>query len=452
MDIYEKTFTEPIESHQSLIRFHASDADEIQHAQILYELSFNHTFSLHPYTGELYLLSTNNLESIYEFDIYAYDRHRKYFLDSNIKTKAHVKLIFPLNNISYQLTTISNEIIEFKQIISSYKIRFFKNSNWNLINIHQPVLTIEISPSISSYEIFILNNSSINSIDLFIYENKIYLNNPSFQQYNLHFLICFFNRTKCQYNYYNLIPSIDWNSFEFYFKSIPPIFLEENLPIHSYITHIHLYYNDIIPHQELNIHYKLLNNHIEFNLHPQTGILRLNNYLKYEKYMLEIQADVKILNEYYSIKTNIEINVSEINKYRPRFYNYTSIELFHLPYQFQAFDFDLNKQTNGRITYRILNCFNHCLFQINPNNGILNLRYENLSVKGKIYDLDIIAFDWGEPISFETKIHVRINLLSRLVKKDLGRRWKNKIISGERLVDLLISLWVYPTDSNLRDC
>ncbi|CAF3635107.1 unnamed protein product, partial [Rotaria sp. Silwood2] len=69
MDIYEKNFTEPLELQQSLIDFHASDADEIQYAQILYESSstFNDTFSLHPYTGELYLISNNNLKSIYEF-------------------------------------------------------------------------------------------------------------------------------------------------------------------------------------------------------------------------------------------------------------------------------------------------------------------------------------------------------------------------------------------------
>ncbi|CAF4313856.1 unnamed protein product, partial [Rotaria sordida] len=153
MDIYEKNFTEPIEVQQSLIRFHAGDADEIQYAHILYELSstFNDTFSLHPYTGELYLISNNNLQTTYEFDIYAYDRHRKYIINNNIKTKARIKLNFQENKIYHQIKTIFNEIIEFKQIISIYKILFLKNSNWNFLNNHQPILIIKIFPFISFY-------------------------------------------------------------------------------------------------------------------------------------------------------------------------------------------------------------------------------------------------------------------------------------------------------------
>jgi len=415
------------------MRFHATDADEIQHAQILYELSsslFNNTFSLHPFTGDLYLLSENNLQSIYEFDIYAYDRHRKSLMNNNIKTKVHVKLMFPANKISHQIKTIFNETIQFKQIISSYKISFLERSNWNLLNIHQPILTMEISPKISSYEIFIINNSSLNSIDLFFYKNKIYLNNFHFQQYNLHFLICFLNRSKCQVTNYYLTPSISLTAFQFDFKSIQPIFIDENLPIHSYITHIQLQYNNIIPNQPLNINYKLLNNHIQFTLHQKTGILRLAKRLKYEKYFLEIQADINLFNQYYFIKTNIEINIREVNKYRPSFSNDTLIELFQLPYQFQALDFDQNKETNGRITYRLWNCFNHCPFEINSNNGILNLRKNDDFMEKKIYYLQIIAFDWGQPISFETRIDIRINLSSRTIKRSLDRRWRHKSISS----------------------
>jgi hypothetical protein len=434
VDIYEKTISESLEIPQLLIRFHASDADEIHHAQILYELSslvFNDTFSLHPFTGELYLISKKNLQLIYEFDIYAYDRHRKYLINNkNIKTKVHVKLIFPEDKISNYLTTIFNEIIEFKQIISSYKIEYFQNLNWNILNIHQPILTIDIDPIISSFEIFILNNSSLNSMNLFIYKNKIYLNNSSFQEYNLHFLICFSNRIKCQYTNYVLTPSIDLNLFKFSFKSIQPIFIQENLPIYSFLTNIQLEYNHLISNQQLIINYILLNNHNQFNLHSKTGILRLGKQLKYSKYILEIQANIYLFNKSSSIKTNIEINICEINKYRPIFSNNTLRELFQLPYQFQAFDFDENKQTNGRIIYRLWNCFNNCPFEINPINGILSLIKKDDFIKKNIYYLQIIAFDLGEPISFETSIDIKINLSSRLIKRDLIYK---SIIPEERL-------------------
>ncbi|CAF3474036.1 unnamed protein product, partial [Rotaria sp. Silwood2] len=109
-------------------------------------------------------------------------------------------------------------------------------------------------------------------------------------------------------------------------------------------------------------------------------------YLKYQKYILDIQADIYLFNQNYSIKTNIEINIYEINKYRPNFINQTLIELYELPYQFQAFDFDNNKQTNGYLTYYLSNCFNYCPFEINPNNGILNLKKQINFIKDHIYD------------------------------------------------------------------
>ncbi|CAF2574012.1 unnamed protein product [Rotaria sp. Silwood2] len=92
MDIYEQNYTQTIDIDQSLIQFHASDADEIQHAQIFYELasSLNETFSLHPYTGELYLITKENLKSTYEFDIYAYDRYRKHVYDNNNNSIEHI--------------------------------------------------------------------------------------------------------------------------------------------------------------------------------------------------------------------------------------------------------------------------------------------------------------------------------------------------------------------------
>ncbi|CAF5017159.1 unnamed protein product, partial [Rotaria sp. Silwood1] len=439
MDIYEKTFTEPIELQQSLINFHASDADEIQYAQILYELSstFNDIFSLHPYTGELYLIKNNNLQSIYEFDIYAYDRNRKYLINNNnIKTKAHVKLNFNEKKIFYQIKTIFNENIEFKQIISSYKIKFKKNSYWNIFNNHQSILIIEIYPYITYFEIFLLNNSSLNSINLFIQQNKIYLNKYYFDEYNLQILICFFNRTKCQYTNYNINFLIDWNLFEFYFKKIQPITIEENLPINSFITYIQLQYNNnnIINYQQLIINYKLLNYHKQFNLHSKNAILRLGKYIKNQKYILDIQADIYLFNQNYSIKTNVEINIYEINKYRPCFNNQTLIELYELPYQFQTYDYDENKQTNGYITYYLSNCFKDCPFEINSNNGILNLKKQKNFIKEHIYYLQIIVFDWGEPISFETKIDIKIDLSSKLIKRNLIRKKSDMKISKNQSI------------------
>lgn len=427
MDIYEKNLSQPFEIPQLLFRFHASDADENHHAQIVYEFPssrFNEIFSLHPFTGELFLISKKNLQTTYEFDIYAYDRYRKYLMNNNIKTKAHVKLRFNQKKNFYNLKTILNEIIQFEEIISLYKIEFFQHSKWNLLNIHQAILTIEIYPKEFFYEIFILNNSSLNSKNLFIYQNKIYLNNSSFQQYNLHFLICFSNRTKCQYTNYDLIPSIDLNLFKFSFKSIS---IEEDLPVHSFITNIQLEYDLTILNEQLIIYYRLLTHENQFNLHQKTGILRLAKQLKPKMYFLEIQADIYLLNKSSSIKTFIEIDVKKINKYRPKFSNNTLIELFQLPYQFQAFDFDENKQTNGRITYRLWNCFNNCPFEIHPNNGILNFKETNDFIRKKIYYLQIIAFDWGQPITFETSIDIQINLSSKLIKRDL------RTITKERL-------------------
>jgi hypothetical protein len=264
-------------------------------------------------------------------------------------------------------------------------------------------------------------------MNLFLDQNKIYLNNHSFQEYNLYFLICFFNRTKCQPTNYDLIPSIDLNLYQFHFKSIETIILEEDLPIHSFITNIQLEYNDIYSNEALMINYRLLNHHHQFNLHSKTGILRLAKQLKYQQYYLDIQADIYLFNQFISIKTTVEINIHEINKYRPMFSNENLIKLIvRLPYQFQSFDFDQNKQTNGRINYRLWNCIHSCPFQINPINGLLTLRTNEKFISKKIYHLQIIAFDWGEPISFETKLNITIDLSSRLIKRDF-QRWKERL-------------------------
>ncbi|CAF5054915.1 unnamed protein product, partial [Rotaria sp. Silwood1] len=298
------------------------------------------------------------------------------------------------------------------------------------------ILIIEIYPYITYFEIFLLNNSSLNSINLFIQQNKIYLNKYYFDEYNLQILICFFNRTKCQYTNYNINFLIDWNLFEFYFKKIQPITIEENLPINSFITYIQLQYNNniIINYQQLIINYKLLNYHKQFNLHSKNAILRLGKYIKNQKYILDIQADIYLFNQNYSIKTNVEINIYEINKYRPCFNNQTLIELYELPYQFQTYDYDENKQTNGYITYYLSNCFKDCPFEINSNNGILNLKKQKNFIKEHIYYLQIIVFDWGEPISFETKIDIKIDLSSKLIKRNLIRKKSDMKISKNQSI------------------
>jgi hypothetical protein len=436
MDIYEQNYTKSIEIEQSLIRFHASDADEIQHAQILYELasSLNETFSLHPLTGELYLISKEYLKSTYEFDIYAYDRYRKRLVDNNMKTKAHVKLNFPQENLlskKYEsIQTIFNQTIEYKELISSYAINISERKSLNLLNIHQPVLTIDIK---SPAEVFLLNNSSLNTKNLFINQNNIYLNEYLIQEYNLQLFICFNNRLQCQYKSYRLIPLMELNTYKFHFKPNEKIDLDENLPVDSFITRIQLEDKNLSQ-QTLIINYKLLNDekNFQFYIHSKTGVLRLAERLEYRTYSLDIQANIQLFNRRYSIETTIEINVREINKYRPIFRNNTPTEFFQLPYQFQAIDFDQNKQTNGRITYRLWNCLNNCPFQIDPYNGVLTLKTKENLLRKNIYYLQIIAFDWGQPISLETSIDIRVDLSSKLIKRDLGRtraysrRWKKK--------------------------
>ena len=441
MDIYEQNYTiQSIETSQSLVRFYASDADEIQHAQILYELesSYNETFSLHPLTGELYLTKTvNNLKSIYEFHVYAYDRYRKTtIIDNNMKTKLFVKLNFQqLNEQTYQtIQTIFNQTIHFKKIISTYNISIYERRFFNFLNIHQPILTIDIQPNENFFEIFLLKNSSFNTMNLFINQQSIYLNKYLIEEYDLQLLICFHQRYQCQYQTYRLMPLMNFHLYQFHFQSIDIIYLDENLPVDSYITRIELIYRQIYEQQNIIINYKLLNDetYYQFYLDSKTGILRLAEHLKYRTYLLDIQAHIHIFNRYYSIETTIQIQVREINKYRPIFHNNTLINLFQLPYQFQAYDNDKNKQTNGRITYRLWNCINYsCPFQIDPNNGTLNLR---MSTNLLYYNLQIIAFDWGQPISFQNHIDVHVDL-SFIRKRNLTLNQSNSIIMTQLIDD-----------------
>ncbi|CAF3595684.1 unnamed protein product [Adineta steineri] len=441
MDIYEQNFTQPIEIAQPLLRLHASDADEIQHAQIFYELasSLNETFSLHPFTGDLYITTKENLKSTYEFDVYAYDRYQKRLVDNNMKTKTHVKLHF--NQTKFQLEkfqTLSNQTIEYRELISSYDIHIYERKTFHLLNIHQPILTIDIKPNEKSYEIFFLFNSSLNTQNLFLNQNNIYLNKYLIEEYNLQLMICFNNYNQCQYTNYRLIPLIDFNFYNFHFKSIENIYLDDNLPVDSFITHIQLDYKNLYQEQSLIINYKLLNDEKDFRfyLDSKTGILRLAERLEYRNYSLDIQANIQLFNRKYSIETTVNINVREINKHRPVFRNNTPNELVQLPYQFQAFDLDQNKQTNGRITYRLWNCETSCPFSIDPNNGTLILVNKEDFIKDKIYNTQIIAFDWGQPISLESSIDIRVNLSPRFNRRDLGRtraysrRWRKKITAN----------------------
>ncbi|CAF4268939.1 unnamed protein product, partial [Rotaria sp. Silwood2] len=449
MDIYEQNYTQTIDIDQSLIQFHASDADEIQHAQIFYELasSLNETFSLHPYTGELYLITKENLKSTYEFDIYAYDRYRKRTVDNNMKTKTHVKLNFNQlnflhnnnnNNLNENFQTIFNQTIQYEKIISIYDIEILERKSFHLLNIHQPILTINIKNFDEKFfKIFLLNNSSLNTKNLFIYNNNIYLNKYLIEEYNLQLFICFYQHYQCQYIKYRYIPFIDFNFYQFHFKSIEKIYLDENLPVDSFITHIQIDYNQFSYEQSLIINYKLLNDDVyyQFYINSKTGILRLAERLEYRIYTLDIQANIHLFNRRYSIETTIEIHVREINKYRPMFRNNTPTDLFQLPYQFDAYDYDQNKQTNGRVTYRLWNCFNNCPFYIDPNNGILTLKNKENINENIIYNLQIIAFDWGQPISFQTSLDIHVDLSPRLNKRSLlrtraySRRWRKKLAS-----------------------
>ena len=417
MDVYDRTFSELLAPPQVLLRFHASDADEIHHAQTLYELSLSsltEIFSLHPFTGDLYLISQTNLQSTYEFDIYAYDRHRKDLMNSNIKAKTHVILRFPRNDFSHRVRTIDHQTIEFIQLISVYNFAFNQNSNWNLLNIHQAILTIGIPVDISSYEIFLLENSSSNARNLFFDRNEIYLTNHFFENYHLKFLICFFNRTKCQRTNYDLFPTMDLDAYGFHLKSLDRIYLDEDLLVHSFITNIQLEYEPIYSDQLLIIHYRLLNDDDQFRLHPHHGILRLARELVHGNYSLNIQVDISLSNQSYSVKGIVQIHVKEINKYPPIFSNETMRKSVRFPYRFHAIDFDQNEQTNSRITYRLWNCPQPCPFEIHPTTGLFNLRYHENFLPKQIYHPQILAFDWGEPISFESKL----NLMIDLSKKD----------------------------------
>ena len=437
MDVYEENYNQSIEIFQSLLRFHASDADQIQHAQILYELasSLNETFSLHPFTGELYLISKENLQLNYEFDIYANDRYRKRLADNNMKTKTHVKLHFNQSKSSKEkselVQTIFNQTIRFQELISSYEIEIFERKSINRLNVHQPILTIETKPPEKSLEIFILHNSSINTKDLFISGKNLYFNKYLLEEYHLQLLICFHNQSQCQYTKHRFLPFLDFNGYEFHFQTIETIILDENLPVDSFITRIQLAEKRLPSQPSLIINYRLIHDERDFRfyLHPKSGILRLAERLEYRIYTLDIQANIQLYNRRYSIDTSIDIHVREINKHRPIFRNNTPIELFQLPYQFQASDLDQNKETNGRITYRLWNCENSCPFQIDPDNGTLSRKN---SVAKKVYHLQVIVFDWGQPRSLESRLDIRVNLSPRLSKRELARtraysrRWRKK--------------------------
>ena len=423
MDTYEKTFDQPIDMTQALIRFHASDADEIHHGQLMYELgssAISEIFSLHPFTGDLSLLSNEPLQSDYQFDVYVYDRHRKNLIDDRMKTKARVQLHFHQRKIRHRRRTIFNQTIEFREEISSYQLNYSQRNSWTLLTVHQPILAIEVNPPIESMEIFILNTSSKNSIDLFTSDNQIYADNVHLQEYHLHLLLCFSNRTKCQSTSYHLIPSIDFSTFRFRFPSIPSLVLSDDLPQHSFIHHFRLQYESIADDEPFLIHYHLLNSSSDFNLDPTTGVLRLGKGFNYRQYQLNVQAEISFLNQIYSLSTTVQIGVQETNKYRPVFHHDTPRDIHHLPHRFEAIDFDENGSTNGRVSYRLWNCSVDCPFQIHPNNGVLSRRRAIEFKRDRIYSLQIVAFDWGELFRLDTTMDVRIDLSTKLTKRELS--------------------------------
>jgi hypothetical protein len=445
MDIYEQNYTQVHDIEQSLVRFHASDADEIQNAQIFYELAspLNETFSLHPLTGQLYLLNREYLHSYYEFDVYAYDRYRKRFVDNNMKTRTHVKLRFEsgtfLNSTITRYQTMNNRTIECDEHVSFYNVTIHQRKHIDLLNIHQPILTIDIQPKPSNVQVFLLNQSfsSSNIGNLFLHNNNVYFNRYSMEEYQLEFLLYTFNqRWQCQPVSYRLLPDTDFNISAYYFPSIQPIELDDNLPVDTFITRIQLKSNDSQT-TSCSINYKLLNDdkYLQFYLQTRTGILRLAERLQTGHYRLDIQANIHRFNRRYSIETTIDIHIRETNKNPPKFSHQTATELIQLPYQFQAVDIDQNHESNARVTYRLDHCLSLCPFELDPNNGTLTIRTENLSLVKQVFYMDIVAFDWGHPISLASRISVRVNLslTERLIKRDLtrtraySRRWKKKL-------------------------
>ena len=342
MDNYEQSYTS---IEDNFIQFHASDADEIQHAQILYELasSVNDTFTLHPFTGQLYLFNSDNLQSSYEFDVFAYDRYRKRFVDNNMKTKTHVKLQFNLptkttTNLQ-RYHTLTNQTIEVNQLISFDSIKVIERERIDQLNLHQPILTIEIPSNLSSVQIYLLNTSSSNVVEnLFLDGYFIYFNRYSLEDYQLEFLICIFNQSnQCQTMHYRYLPWMSWNISSYRFPSIQSIDLDDNLPVDSFLHRFQLTSTERSP-SSLSIQYKLLNDDksFQFYLHPHTGILRLAERLTSSFYRIDIQANIRLFNRRYSIETSVDIYVREMNKYPPKFFNTTPSEFFQLPYQFSS--------------------------------------------------------------------------------------------------------------------
>lgn len=439
LDIYSKRFLEPLHAPHALLQLRASDADEIQHAQILYELSpgaSSQPLSLHPLTGELYLLSTTHLQSRYELEIYAYDRHRRHAMSNDLKTKTRVQLHFPEGESRHRLKTITNETIEFEHFVSSYQIVFTSPRSWHLANAHQSILTWDVSPSMDALEVFILSNSSANAADLFMDRNEVYLNTIPSQPFDLHLLFCFFHRAECQYAHHHLAPTINLHAVAFSFASTEPILLEEDSPIHAYVTRVHVQHDAVLSDQQLHIDYKLLTHQDQFYVDRKTGILRLATPLKNQTFLLEVHAEIRSFHEFSSAKATIEIRTQAVNRHPPRFSSDTPSELFQLPYRFRAVDLDGDKESNGRISYRLSNCFADCPFHIDPNSGVLDasdMGSDDYFIVQKSYEVQVIAFDWGQPRSLESKMNVRIHPAGFLHEQDTGAIWDRRKIRSTRV-------------------
>ncbi|CAF0886510.1 unnamed protein product, partial [Didymodactylos carnosus] len=431
-----------------LLKFHASDADEIENAQILYEISERlEDLSLHPLTGDLYLLNEKIKKKTYEFSVLAYDRGRK---RDNTNTKTQVKLEFIqqqtwMRNETRENATIlyTNETI-FYEAINDLNVSVHQYKNWNYLNSYRPLLYVE-GQTVENSELFIIEPSS-HDIKFYIENLNIYIDRPTtrdlilkLEDYRLILLLCVQNRNQCQKFFYRLTSFIDPPSLKFLIKD--KIILNENVPINTYVTKIDLTEDN----NEFEFKYKLIGEDdlqiSKFYIEQTTGVIRTAELLdaeKYQSFQLDIQIDLKLKLKKYSIIKTIEIIIQDQNDHRPKFLTTQTNIKFEDMYQFKAVDDDINKETNGRISYMIRSDGkDNFPFIIDSMNGTLTMIK---TPRKEDYYFDVVVFDWGQPISLEDVllIHLHVVQYDRRQRRDIQssfrpklksfytRRWKKK--------------------------
>ncbi|CAF0954004.1 unnamed protein product [Didymodactylos carnosus] len=452
VDYYRQNITSVslLKDQKSLLKFHASDADEIENAQILYEIDERvDDLSLHPLTGDLYLLNDKTKKKTYEFSVLAYDRGRK---RDNTNTKTQVKLEFfqeqqqtSGRNGTRETARIldTNETI-FYEVINDVNVSINQYKNWNYLNSHRPLLYVE-GQITKNFELFIIEPSS-HDVEFYIENLNIYVGRPTsrdlivkISDYRLVLLICVQNRSQCQKLVYRLTSLVDPPSLTFLVKD--KIILNEDVPINTYVTKIESNENDDL----FKFTYKLIGDDdlqiSKFYIDQTTGVVRTAELLDAEKqqfFQLDIQIDLQLKSKKYSIIKTIEITVQDQNDYRPKFLTTQTNFDFQDTYQFVAVDNDRNKETNGRISYMIRSENKDDFpFSIDSMNGTLVLIS---TPKKENYYFDVVAFDWGQPMSLETVLSVHLHMAqnghrqrrdiqrsSRPRLKSLyTRRWKKK--------------------------